>query len=231
MINGLLASPQQMPEAFSGSEISGFEVGDSSVEIEHASPQQTYLNHLESTPNPYHPAESPSVQIRATSGAEVASLAHLVATRVVEARSNEIQKDLNGALVPGTSAEKTFFGKAAELLVGRKAAAGIKAAGSALLSNPQARWWQAEAEYLSREKEASKQFFDYRRRGETIYSLDSGTWIYEGNPVGTVRYHVRPDGVLRQIDGGDLSRVTGKELDHFSTSVQAYYKLAQTMYS
>lgn len=73
----------------------------------------------------------------------------------------------------------------------------------------------------------------------SFFCLDTHTWVWneqwhaEDGSLKTmhVQYDVRPDGILKRIDGGHPLRVTGDELRNFDTAVtQYYYQVSSQVY-
>lgn len=229
MTNGFQTLLQSTPEHFSGSESDAYEIGINSIEIPRASEYETYVDHLAelTQPVPVIPAEPR--RMRATSAAELAQMADRAAMNILWAREREIHRDITTP-VRATDTQPTGFRKIAEFIFGKKTTDVISISNLNIgFNDPYTRYLQAERSYQQREIEASREAMTPRHG---IFLRDAHTFAWHDSETDNlVFYHLRPDGVLKQVNDGASKPLIGTELEDFGKVVQTYYQTMQTVYN
>lgn len=99
--------------------------------------------------------------------------------------------------------------------------------------SPAHRYARVERDLIAKEAEVGAWVLGDVPAGHTrkFFCLDSHTWIWNEqwtdqtgkHRTSHVQYDVRSDGILKRVNGGSASRLTGQELVNFDTAVTRYY--------
>ncbi|MBP9738709.1 hypothetical protein KBD20_03400 [Candidatus Saccharibacteria bacterium] len=90
-----------------------------------------------------------------------------------------------------------------------------------------------ERDYIAKEAEVGAWVLGDIPAGHTrkFFCLDTHTWVWheqwtdqEGNVrTSHVQYDIRTDGILKRVNGGSSSKLSGQELINFDLAVTRYY--------
>lgn len=95
------------------------------------------------------------------------------------------------------------------------------------------RYNKTERDMIAKEAQVGASVLGQVPAGHTrqFFCLDSHTWIWNEQWIDqsgkqrvlNVQYDVRPDGILKRVNGGSPSKLGQQELNNFDQAIQKYY--------
>lgn len=112
----------------------------------------------------------------------------------------------------------------AEVLLGKKVGRAADKVMKGLTLQPVSGFDMQNAAYMRREAEVGRRVLG--QKDMQLFCQDQNTWVWhiDNDEQATFLYHVRPDGVLKERIGGEISRVSDGELASFAHWTNKYHQ-------